>query len=215
MTLRTSHLIEESLATLHILLVEVTCCRHSQSAMPYHEVVVVFIAHLLTKRHEVVLEHLASCLVVFRQVEKQLHTLLDALFRAVTIVRMEYRETALAMLLNILYHLRVFALCLCPCSSRIGIEIVAVASVDVGDIPDGVGTRTVLQRCTCHSIRELLDALRAVGKGIPSRCCPVVGTCIPHAWVELCTMRSLQLILRLHVVLVDGIEETRTINTDG
>ena len=127
---------------------------------------------------------------------------------------MEYRETALAMFLNILYHLWIFTLCLCPCSCRIGIEVMAVATVDIGDIPDGIGTRTVLKRSTRHGIGELLDALGAVGKSIPCRSCPVVGSLVPYSRIEFGAMRCLQLILRLHIFLIDGIKKTSTIDTD-
>ena len=43
----TANLAEQLLAALHISIIKITCCRHSQTAVPHHKLVVLLVAHLL------------------------------------------------------------------------------------------------------------------------------------------------------------------------
>ena len=73
------------------------------------------------------------------------------------------------MFLDIADDLRILALSLGPGCG--GIEPVTVAAGNVGDVPNGIGTGTVLQRTARHGIGEALEGtMRAA-----MRTCVVVG----------------------------------------
>ena len=121
--------------------------------MPYHEVVVVEVAHLLLAILE---QMLVERLFLGDRVHAQqlVHTGSNLSITTISIIRMEQTLFAGTILLDILDDVGVLALSLGPC--RRGIEEVTIATCHVGDIPDSIGTSTILQRTTCHSIRETL-----------------------------------------------------------
>ena len=59
------------------------------------------------------------------------------------------------MLLDVADDLVVLALGFGPC--RGGVEPVAVGTCDVGDVPNGIGAGTILQRAAGHGIGEALQ----------------------------------------------------------
>ena len=89
-----------------------------------------------------------------------------------------------------------------------------VGTGDIGDIPNGIGSWTILQGGTRHGVSEFLDALRSISQGVPSRTCPIIRFGIPDTRIEG-NVLGLLLILLLHVVGVDGIEKSRAIDADG
>ena len=98
----------------------------------------------------------------------------------------------------------------------------AVAAGDVGDVPNSISTSTVLQRATCHGVSETFQ--RTVRTAMCTRVvvrCRVVGAglegirlLVPHGRVQLHIL-TLGCPLLLNFLIVDGIEQRRTIDTDG
>ena len=133
---------------------------------------------------------------------------------------MQDAQRRLAVLLDVADDCGILALCLGPGGSAV--EPVTVAAGDVGDVPDGIGTGTVLQRTTRHGVGELLhDALAVVvalgvvvRSTIVGRGGKVVGCLVPHGGIQV-DVGSFLAVLLAHVVVADGIEQTGTIDTDG
>ena len=155
-----------------------------------------------------------------RCVQHFVDALADAFVRAVGIVGVQDAQGRLTVLLDVADDFGILALCLGPGGGAV--EPVAVAAGDVGDVPDGIGSGTVLQRATRHGVGELLDdALAAVvvlgvviGRTVVGSGGEVVGGLVPHGGVQV-DVGSLPAILFAHVVVADGIQQTGTIDTDG
>ena len=145
-TLCTTNLAEQLLATLDLRLVQITGSRHGQAAVPHHKLIVLLVAHLLNAIigrtiQQILLEGLL--IGDRRGVEHLVNTIGNALVGAVGIVWIQNAGGRRTMLLDVADHLRIFALSLGPRCG--GVEPMAVAAGDVGDVPDGIGTGAVLQ----------------------------------------------------------------------
>ena len=116
------------------------------------------------------------------------------------------------MLTDVADDFGVFAHGFCPCHG--GVEVTTVRTGHVGDVPDGVGTGTVLQRGTSHGIGELLHRLGAVSQRVVGCGSPVVVGFVPHGRVE-CHVGSLLRILCLHVLGADGVQQSCSVDADG
>ena len=83
----TTNLVEHLLAALHSGIVQIACGRHSETTVPYHEVVVVLVAHFwLTEGGGVVVTSLSGVV----HTEQGEHFLCNT-FIGVSIVRMYKR----------------------------------------------------------------------------------------------------------------------------
>ena len=85
-----------------------------------------------------------------------------------------------------------------------------VATVDVGDIPDGVAARGILERAAGERIGE---ALGVVGVAIVGRGGPVVAR--PESRVEVGAGVVFPLILSFERIVGDGIDEASAVDADG
>ena len=145
-TLGATNLSEECLSTLYILIAQVTSCGNGQSTVPNHKLVILLVAHLLFAIIRCSLEKILvkGFLLGYRRTAQYLvDTIGNALVGAISVIRMENARFGSTMLLDVADNLLVFALCLCPSGS--GIEEVTVRTSNVGDVPDGICTSTVLQ----------------------------------------------------------------------
>ena len=122
---------------------------------------------------------------------------------------------------NIVNHLVVLTHGLCP--MRGGIEPVTVRAGHIGDVPNGVGTGTVLQCATGHGVCEALH--RTVRTTMLARviiACAVVGSrsksiagSIPHGRIQVNTGLGFAAPLLFHVLIGDGIEQSGAVKTNG
>ena len=187
--------------------------------MPYHELVEVVGRHLWLKVVPLVAELVGAGL------QESVHTL-------AYLVVGRCPERRCRVVLYLLYHLLVF--CHCRSPSVCSVELRTVGTWHVRDVPDGVGTRSVLQCGTCQSVGEALHHRLAVaavgvytgvlGAGIPCTCSEVVGRSVPEVRVNvlrhvshLCyvlVVVGCRGILRLEILFSDGIEQTRTHHAD-
>ena len=219
----TAYLCEQRLAALHVGIIQIAGGRNGQTAVPHHELVVLLVRHLLFALvvfvvQQILLERALEAHIGC--VQYLIDTSLDAFVRAVGIVRMQDAQRRLAVLLDVADDCGILTLCLGPGGSAV--EPVTVAAGDVGDVPDGIGTGTVLQRTTRHGVGELLhDALAVVvalgvvvRSTIVGRGGKVVGCLVPHGGIQV-DVGSFLAVLLAHVVVADGIEQTGTIDTDG
>ena len=223
MTLCTAYLVEQLLAALHLRFVQVTGGRNGQSAVPYHELIVLLVAHLVLSMIGSPLEQVlveGFLLANRRTAQNLVHTLLDTCIGAVGIVGMQDARLLGTVRLDIGNDIIVLALCLGPC--RRGVEPVAVGTCHVGDVPDGIGSSSVLQRATRHGIGEALQrtmvamktARIVVGCRIICRCLELTGLLIPHGGVQF-DIRSFFGPLGLDVFVADSVDESCTIDTNG
>ena len=124
------------------------------------------------------------------------------------------------MTLDVVDNLAIFALSLCPCGR--GIEPVAVAARDIGDVPYGIGTGTVLQCATRHGIGEAFQRTATtvertcvvVGCSIVCAGLEGIGLLVPHGRVQV-DVGSLGTPLSLNVGIVECIEQSCAIEADG
>ena len=223
MTLDASHLGEQRLTTLNVLVVQVTSGRNGKTTMPYHELVVLLVGHLLLTTIVVIvqkvflksiLEGNAGC------VQHLIDTCSDALIRSISIVGMQDAAGAGTVLLDVGDDLSILTLSLSPSGG--GVEPVAVGTSHIGDIPDSVGTSTVLQRATGHGVSELLHRtmcaiLRAcvvITGFIIGGSSEIVGFLVPHCRIQF-HIGSLFAILLTHVIITDGINQASTVDANG
>ena len=144
--LSTTYLVEQLLAALHLGIVQIAGSGNSQATVPYHELVVLLVAHLLLAViglavEQVLLEGLLLADVLCA--EHLVDAVGDASVCAVGIVGVQQAALVGAKLLDIADNLGIFTLCLRPFGG--GVEEVAVRAGHVGDVPDSVGTSTILQ----------------------------------------------------------------------
>ena len=183
--------------------------------MPYHELVEVVGRHLRLKVVPLVAELVGAGL------QESVHTL-------AYLVVGRCPERRCRVVLYLLYHFLVLSHCSSP--SICGVELRTVGTCHVRDVPDGVGARSVLQRCACQSVGEALHhrlsvAAVSIYSGvlcgcIPCACSEVVGRSVPEVRVNilrnvshLCyvlVVVGCRGILRLDVVFSDSVEQTRT-----
>ena len=214
-----ANLHEHLLALLHTRIVEVAGARNGKSAMPYHELVEVVGRHLWLKVVPLVAELVGAGL------QESVHTL-------AYLVVGRCPERRCRVVLYLLYHLLVLSHCRSP--SVCGVELRTVGTRHVRDVPDGVGTRSVLQRGTRQSVGEALHHRLAVATiciysgvlcgCIPCACSEVVGRSVPEVRVNvlrnvshLCyvlVVVGCRGILRLEILFSDGVEQTRTHHAD-
>ena len=223
MALSTAHLREELLAALNIAVAQVAGSRNGQRTVPHHELVVLLVAHLLLAAIVGIVQKilLEGVLIGYAgRIEHLVDTLADALVGTIGIVGMQDACCRCTMLLDILDDLVVLALRLRPGGG--GVEPVTVAAGHVGDVPDGIGTGTVLQRATGHGVGELLQravvAMMLTGVVVGSRVVggslELAGSLVPHGRVELDILRLLAPLF-LDGFVVDGIEQSGAIDSDG
>ena len=203
--------VEDLLAPLHLRAVEIAGARDGQAAVPDKEVVVLVIPHLRGEVMPLVVE------LVGARVEQVQDRIGDAFLRTVGIVgRRRIR-------LDGGDHGSVLGHRLRPGLGRV--EVGAVGTADIGDVPDGIGTGTVLQGGTGHGVGETLELLGpgrgrrtvgelALGQRIPGRRGEIVRILVPEGGIEL-HIRSLRLVLGLDILLGDGIEQAGTDDADG
>ena len=204
-------LLEDLLAPLDALAVEVAGARNRESAVPDQEVVVLVVAHLGREIVPGVVE------LVRGRVQQVQYGLRDARRRAVGVVRrgrvgLDGRD-----------HVRILRHRLGPGLG--GVEVRPVGAADVGDVPDGVGAGAVLQGGARHRVGEALELLRAggrrgavgelpLGEGVPRRGGEIVRVFVPEGRIQLHEAR-LGLVLGLDVLLRDGVEQARADDADG
>ena len=167
---------------LNLRIIEMTGGGHSQTAVPNHQVDVIIVTHLSRQ----ILVHQVVVYICFR------------IARNVV-----FREVGIEMGLD-LGVLRSHA--------GVGFRHVVIATVaarHIGDVPDGVRTRAVLQRTTGAGVSE---TLRMVGFAVQSRGGPIVTR--PHRRVQFRTRIVFTLILSLQRVVRNSIQQTRTIDAD-
>ena len=215
MAVGATNLIKHLLALLYASIVEVTCTWNSQTTMPYHKVV------------ELVCRHLWLEVVPFvvKLVSARLKQILYLCSYLIVGTCPERRCWVFLYLLN---HLLVGSHCCSPSISCVKLR--TVGTCHVGDVPDGIGSRSVLKCGTCQGIGETLNhllAFLAVGILTSTYCCcipcavgKVVGIGIPEVGVNvfahishLCYVLIVvgcRGILSLEVVLGNGIEQTST-----
>ena len=90
-------------------------------------------------------------------------------------------ERRCGILLDFLYHFLVSSHSVSP--SRSGVELRTVRTCYVGDVPDGVGTRSVLKGGASQSVSEALHHLFSL-TSVSSLACSD-GGCIPCAGGEI------------------------------
>ena len=171
----TTHIAEKLAATLNGGVLEVACRRDSQSAMPDHKVDIILVAHLGRElgAHKIIVDILLDIARLVPLGEIFIETSLDI--------------WVLGRDLSILGSNIMRAL---------------VGTSHVGDIPDGVGARSVLERATGESIGV---AFRMVGIAIEGRWSPV-GAC-PHGRIELNARVRLPLILSLERIVGNSVDK--------
>ena len=217
MAVRTAHLIEELLTTLHFGIVQITCLGHTETTVPNAEGIVVFIRHLFATVPRcgindillIVGAHLRSVSV---QTEELVDKCLDTVCRTIAIVGMKQRREAAAFSLDGFNHISILAHGLSPSCG--GVEIVTVGTGHVGDVPYCVATRAIEQCGTCHTVGVFLNTFLTICQRVPSSVCPVVSGMVPHGGVQL-SEASFALVLNAHRVLTDGVDKTRTVHTDS
>ena len=196
-----TYLREEFLAAEHVLIVHITGGRHGQAPMPHHEVDVVLVAHFDGQRlrGQVVVD------VVRHVVREPFRVFLGC---------GHLGDVAGKARLNV----RVLRSILGVGACRVEVMEAAVAARGVGDVPEGIGTRRVLQGATAQGVGIAVGILRTVatlsGVGILPR--PVaVGE---DVWVQAIGQVAVLLLLGVlgfEVLVADGIEQARAIDADG
>ena len=223
MTLGTANLGEQLLAALHLAIVQVAGGRNCQATVPHHELIVLLVAHLLLAVVRLAVEQVlleGILLVDVLCAEHLVDAVGDASVCAVGIVGVQQAALVGAKLLDIADDLGILALRLRPFGG--GVEEVAVRAGHVGDVPDSVGTSTVLQGATRHRVGEALQrSVTATMRAQVVVGCRIVGAglegaslLVPHVRVQVDKLRLL-LPLCLDVLVVQRIEESRTIDADG
>ena len=202
----TANLREQLLALLEVLGRGVAGSRHSQSAMPYHEVLVLFASHLgvellagqvgVDVAFEVARVPLRMCLGGVNTVDilgkTGLH--LGVLRRRGGIVR----------------------------TGQVEVVVATVGARHVGDVPNGVGTGGVEYRATRKGVGIAAHILGAVAlQRVGVVAVPRTGRLVPHGGVQrVGTSDAVEVVaLRLPLcrdgVVGDGVGQTSTINADG
>ena len=162
--------VEHLFAPLYDGVVEVAGTGHGQTAVPYHVLPEEAVAHLGLEVVVGIVELMGS------GGEQGSHGFGNAGIGTVVVIG------RVRIGLDLGNHVRVFRHGLCPGCRRV--EVGTVAAAHVGNVPDGIGSGTVLQRGTGEGISEALDFLRAVGQGVPGRGGPVVGFLVPHGGIQ-------------------------------
>ena len=177
---------EQFSATLGLRVVEVASGRDSQAAVPNHEVDIVAVAHL---GGESVAEEIVADIgggvtrfVPLREIGVEPSLNVGVVGRGVGVDRGSEAEVVAAL----------------------------VATVDVGDIPDGVAARGILERAAGERIGE---ALGVVGVAIVGRGGPVVAR--PESRVEVGAGVVFPLILSFERIVGYGIDEASAVDADG
>ena len=166
----TTDFVEHLFAPLYDCIVEVAGTGYGQTAVPYHVLPEETVAHLG-------LEVVVGIVELVGSGSKQgSHGFGNAGIGAVVVVGRG------RIGLDLGNHVRILRHGLCPGSCRV--EVGTVAAAHVGNVPDGIGSGTVLQRGTGEGISEALDFLRAVGQGVPGRSSPVIGFFVPHGGIQ-------------------------------
>ena len=198
-TVGTADLGEEGLARLEVFGSGVAGRRHSQSAMPDHEVLILLLRHLGIQLLAGQIGLDVAC-----QVARMPLRMFLLRVDAVDILR----EASLN--LRVLRGLLGIVL-----ASEVEIVVAAVRTRHVGDVPDGIGASTVEHRTTTQGIGEAAHILRAITlQAVAVVALPRIGGLIPHGGVER-DVRRLGLPLRRDVFVGNGIEQARAIDADG
>ena len=158
MTRGTTQFGEELLAALNVSVVQIASGRNSQTTVPHHELIVLLVGHLLLTIVGGTLEQIlveGLLLGDGRTAQYLVDAVGNASVGAVSIVGMQDAQWRGTILLDIFDDFRILALRLSPC--RCGVKPVAVGARHVGDVPNGIGTSTILQRSTRHGIGEALQ----------------------------------------------------------
>ena len=125
-----------------------------------------------------------------------------------------------AVFLDVANHLLVLAHCLSP--GGCGVEPVTIGTGYIGDVPDSVGTSTILQRTACHSVseafqRSTVTMMRAgvvIAGTIVCASLEGAGGLVPHVGVHV-DETCLRCPLFLYLLVVDGIKQTCAVDADG
>ena len=185
------HLGKQLLAPLYRGVVEIACCRYSQSPVPYHQVGVVFVAHLDRQvgRHQIVVDVLFDSGLGF-----------------------PFGEIVVEASLNLGVFRRLLGIGLSH------VMIAAVRTGHVGDVPDGVGAGGILQGAAAEGIGEPIGVLLA-RTSVAGAVVAVLA--YPLAVLEdfgvQCEIVVFLLfgIFGFQVLVVDGIEQSRAVDADG
>ena len=145
MALGTTNLREQLFATLDVGIIQATGSRHSQTTVPNHELVVLLVAHLVSTIIGSTLIKIGikgfllgdACAAQYL-----IDALADSLISTVGIIGMQDAGLRLSVLLDVADDLSILTLSLGPGGS--GVEPVAVGTRYISDVPDGIGTSTVL-----------------------------------------------------------------------
>ena len=92
--------------------------------------------------------------------------------------------------------------------------IATIATSHVGDVPYSIGSRTILYATTCQAVSvagKVLSAVALLGIGVVASEVAI----LPDGRVEVGTMLLLRLILSTEVLVTDGVEQPRAVDTDG
>ena len=92
--------------------------------------------------------------------------------------------------------------------------VATIATSYVGNVPDSVGSRTILYATTCQAIGVAGKVLSAVALLLID-VVPNEVAILPDSGVEVGAMLLLRLVLSTEVFVTDSIEQTRTVDTDG
>ena len=92
--------------------------------------------------------------------------------------------------------------------------IATIATSHIGNVPDSIGSRAILYATTCQAVSvagKVLSAVALLGIGVVASEVAI----LPDGRVEVGTMLLLRLILSTEVLVTDGVEQPRTVDTDG
>ena len=199
MTVGTAYLGEEGLARLEVFRGGVAGRRHSQSAMPDHEVLILLLRHL-------------GIQILAGQIGLDVACQVACMPLRMLLLRVDavdvFREASLD--LRVLRGLLGIIL-----ASKVEIVVAAVRTRHVGDVPDGIGTSTVEHGTTAQGIGVAAHILRAIAlQRVAVVALPRIGSLIPHGGVER-DVRRLGLPLCRDVFVGNGIEQARAIDADS
>src|SRR5574344_1750604 len=155
MAVGTPHRHKQCLSTLYSLSIQSAGFWHRQTSMPYHEIIIVLIAHLLTFRiiiDEILLIRRGICFRI--QAKQQIDKITYTILTSIGIIRMQKRVLVCSICLNVFNYFCIFRHPLGP--SLRSTHLLTPTPGYIRNIPHSISTRTILQRATCKSVCELL-----------------------------------------------------------